>query len=108
MPYNNNYQPVHNIPIVTGATSWTDQNTGEVFILIIHEAIYFGNKLSHSLLNPNQLRHFGIKVQDNPFNTTEPMSITADNDKINIPLTSQGVDIFFETCTPSRKELQRC
>ena len=45
--------PINDVPIATVATAWSDQNTGESFILIIHEALYFGDSMDHSLVNPN-------------------------------------------------------
>jgi hypothetical protein len=44
-----------NVPIVTGATAYTCQTSGQTFILVINEGLWFGHKLSHSLINLNQL-----------------------------------------------------
>ncbi len=62
-PYSDSYAPICNVPIVTGATAVTSSMTGETIILVFHEAIWMGNELDHSLLNPNQLRHHGVTVQ---------------------------------------------
>jgi hypothetical protein len=48
------------------ATALDDPATGNVIILYINEALYFGDKMSHTLLCPNQLRAYGWKVQDVP------------------------------------------
>jgi hypothetical protein len=48
------------------ATAWDDPAAGEVIVLYINEALYFGDKMSHTLLCPNQLRSHGWKVQDVP------------------------------------------
>ena len=69
--YTDTYQAIPNVPIVTGATSYTSPTTGDTLILVFHEALWMGNHLDHSLINPNQLRQFGITVQDNPFSSTE-------------------------------------
>ena len=53
-PYANSYESVKDIPIVSGTTSYTDAQ-GTTYILIIHEALYYGNKLDHSLINLNQV-----------------------------------------------------
>ena len=66
-PYNTSYQPLQNVPIVTGATAWDDPVDGKTWILVINEGLYYGNQLDHSLINPNQLRSNGIIYQDNPF-----------------------------------------
>jgi hypothetical protein len=47
------------------------------YILVFPEALYMPN-LDHSLFNPNQLRHFGTIIQDNPYDT-EPMCIRSAN-----------------------------
>ena len=43
------------IPIVTSATAYDDAVSGTIYILIFNESLYYGNKLDHSLVNPNQL-----------------------------------------------------
>ena len=58
-PYNDSYEPVRQVPIVSGATKY-DHPNGQSYILIINEVLYYGRKMDHSLINPNQLRHNGI------------------------------------------------
>ena len=59
-PYNHVYEPLHNVPIVSAATAWNDVESGMTWLLIINEGLFYGSKLDHSLLNPNQLRDHGI------------------------------------------------
>jgi hypothetical protein len=59
------YKSLTDIPIAALATAYEDPSTGEVRILILHEALYFGERLSHMLICPNQLRNHGIIVDDN-------------------------------------------
>ena len=47
--------PQVGIPIVTGATAYDNLVTGLTYILVFSESLYYGNKLDHSLMNPNQL-----------------------------------------------------
>ena len=65
--YSGSYAPIQNVPIVTGVTAYDDTLTGETYILVFNESLYYGLKLNHSLINPNQLRHYGIKCNDNPY-----------------------------------------
>jgi hypothetical protein len=65
-PYTESYEGIKGVQIVTGATSWTSQVTGETFVLVIHEALWMPGSLTHSLVNPNQLRAYGSTIQDNP------------------------------------------
>ena len=60
--------------------------------------------LGHSLCNPNQLRHHGTRVQDNPYSDT-PMSVTTSDDSFTACLQSKGTDIFLTTWAPSHSEL---
>ena len=57
-PYDDSYSPAYNIPIVTGATAF-DHEDGQTYILVFHESLYYGTRLKHSLINPNQVRGLG-------------------------------------------------
>ena len=75
-PYNSDsYEPERDVPIVSGATAYTCQRSGQTYILVVNEGLWFGEKLQNTLLNPNQLRFSGVKVADNPFNAADPISI---------------------------------
>jgi hypothetical protein len=95
-----------NVPIVTGATAYTCQTSGQTFILVINKGLWFGHKLSHSLLNQNQLRYHGVTVHDNPFNCTTPVSIK--HSKLTIPLLTSGTNILLDTHTPTQNKLDTC
>ena len=105
-PYDTSYKPVQNIPIVSGATAWTNVDDCITYILVINEALYYGNKLDHSLINPNQIRANAIDVHDNPFGN-EPISIHIDGGP-SIPLISNGTKIYFDSRTPTEEELNIC
>lgn len=92
-PYDSAYEPLENVPIVTAATAWDHPDTGETWLLIMNEGLFYGSKLGHSLLNPNQLRHHGVICQDNPFDSS-PLSITIP-DILKIPLHFQGTKSDF-------------
>ena len=105
-PYSSEYESVKNVPIVSGATAWTDRQTGETYILIVHEALWMADRLSHSLINPNQLRAFGTLVQDNPF--VPPLELVDPDERIRIPMRLDGTNVVFTTRTPSQDELETC
>ena len=74
---------------MTGATAYTDQSTGQVYILVINEGLWFGKKLTTNLLiHPNQLQYAGVTVQDNLLHSTESMAIT--HEDVVKHLQSQG------------------
>ena len=77
-PYTDTYDPNKAVPIVQAATAVDNQESGETTILILHEAIWLGEQMDHTLVNPNQLRAFGIKVQDNPFDQA-PLFLATDD-----------------------------
>ena len=53
--------------IVAGATNVIDKITRNSFIMVVNEALCYGNKLNHSLINPNQLRCYVTMFWNNRF-----------------------------------------
>ena len=53
------------MPIVTGATA-VDLENGLMVILIFGQSLWFGDRMDKSIINPNQCRHYGIPVYDDP------------------------------------------
>eukprot|EP00536_Pseudo-nitzschia_multiseries_P018822 jgi/Psemu1/57494/gm1.57494_g len=43
-PFSEEYKPIKKVPIGSCATAWTDPSTGKVYIIIFHQALYFGSK----------------------------------------------------------------
>ena len=102
-PYSDEYQPIKDVPVVSAATGYTSA-CGENFILILNEALWMPN-LNHSLINPNQLRHHGVEVQDNPY-AMEPMTIISHEHDFCACLESNGSTIFIKTWTPTQEDLE--
>jgi hypothetical protein len=98
---------MNKIPIATIATAWSDEHTGQGFILIMHEVLFFGNDLDHSLINPNQIRHNGFQLFDNPYETdpSRQMGIVV-TDTDRIPFQSLGTTIYFNTRFPTDHEME--
>ena len=71
----------------------------------MNEGLFYGTKLDHSLLNPNQIRHFGNLFQDNPFDKNQPLSITCP-ESLEIPLENKGTKIRFNSRVPTDFELE--
>ena len=63
-----NFQGIKDVPIAILATGISDKH-GRVQILIVNKTIYSGSNLDHSLINLNQIIHFGIPVSDNPYDS---------------------------------------
>ena len=102
--YADEYDAIRNIPIVTGATVWTNSQDGAPILLIFNEALWMGDRLHHTLINPNQLRSYGVDVQDNPFAKEDLAIITAD---YIILLDTHCTTIFCDTRSPTEAELQQ-
>ena len=107
--YMKDIQPIVGVPIVSGATAWDDPATGETYILIINEGLYYGNKMDHSLINPNQIRAYGIPLWDNANDTTRNGELSIELDEaICVKMKTQGTKILFESRAPTTEELQNC
>ena len=105
-PYTDAYEPMKNVPICSGATAFRHPDTGETFILIIHEALWFGDKLDHSLINPNQVRSNGFRLSDDPFDITRDFGLEVDHETL-IPFDVHGSIIYFESFVPSHDDIHR-
>ena len=107
-PYDaENYKPLYNVPIVSAATAYDDPITGQTYILILNECLYYGTKLDHSLINPNQLCHGGCPVWDNPYDEYHDISIECD-ESLTVSLTMRGTKTYFVTRVPTDSELHNC
>ena len=102
-PYSEDYSPVTGVPIVTAATVWQSQYTGQEFLLVFNEALWMPT-MPHTLINPNQLRAFGSQVQDNPY-SGEPLYIQSHDSSFNMELHTNGTVIFATTRTPTQADL---
>ena len=83
------------VPIVTTATAYTCPNTGQTYILVFNEFLWYSTQMEHSLINPNQVRAYGIPLWDNPFDPIRPTHIEID-ETIVIPLQGQGTKLHFQ------------
>jgi hypothetical protein len=100
--------PSKEIPIATVATTYDCPSSAASYVLILNEALYFGESLSFSLLSPNQLRDNDIHVDerhpthapDSIFGIFIPML------SLNIPFDMEGVIAGFVTRPPTPDELE--
>lgn len=104
--FHQSFAPIPEIPVATVATAWDDPVTGQTFILIVHQALYFGTQLDHSLINPNQIRITGIPVCDDPFDRYRNLGI--DLGDFHIPFQTEGNTIYFDSRVPTTEELENC
>mmetsp|Transcript_38822 Transcript_38822/g.82849 ORF Transcript_38822/g.82849 Transcript_38822/m.82849 type:complete len:728 (-) Transcript_38822:475-2658(-) len=102
--FHGDLETISDVPVATCATVW-QHHSGRRFLLIFHETLYFGDSMDHSLINPNQMRDFGIDVWDNSYDKERDFGIVADD--ILIPFETEGSTIFFETFLPTQDDLEK-
>ena len=101
-PFSDTYKPMKDVSIISAATRFTGTIVRQ-HIIVFHECLYMP-KLSHTLINPNQRRHFQTLVQDTPY-STDPMSIISlDGDFISC-LESEGTNTFLNKRSPIQEDL---
>jgi hypothetical protein len=101
------YDSIEDVPIATVATAYDCPLTGRVYVLVINEALYFGDQMHHTLLCPNQLRANGLKVDDCPkqYDKSSTHSIMVPDSDLVIPLSMRGVISGFFTRRPTEDEV---
>jgi hypothetical protein len=111
-PFAKSFNQKENVPIVKAATAYDDERTGTTYILVLGQALYFGNEEEASLLCPNQLRTNGVIVDDVPIhllhNTASTHSITFPHENVMLPLKLNGCFSYIPTRTPTTQEIESC
>jgi preprotein translocase subunit Sss1 len=109
-PFLKSLGSVSKVPIVTAAIAYDNHKTGEVTILLVHQALHFP-EMNNCLLSPMQLRLNDVEVNERPkFLTMSPTSkdhaIIAG--ELLIPLELHGITSFFHGRKPTMKEYEEC
>ncbi len=103
--FSSSMKSVDDVPVATVATAYTTPE-GMTLILIFNEALFFGSKLDHSLINPNQIRSFlETPVCDDPFDPFRPLGI--DHSEAFIPFETEGSCVYFDSWVPSDEDLDK-
>jgi len=93
------------VQICSEATAFDDGNGG-TYILVINQTLWFGEKMQHTLINPNQVRAFGVSLCDDPTDPNCQLGMTIQD--TSIPFTMMGTTYSFITRTPMSWELDNC
>ena len=96
-PFLSTYDPVQEIPIAQCCTVWTSDE-GKEYLIVGDEMLWFGNTLADSLINPNQLKEYGLVVKYYPFNANG-FGIDADEDFIQFD--TKGSIVYFNSRVPT-------
>jgi len=105
-PYLSEYDSINDIPICTAATA-VDLDTGETIILEFGQGLWFGDRMTHSLINPNQCRAYGLSVCDDPTDKHRIIGMEL-SDNYFLPFRMRGTTCYFESRSPTIEELESC
>ena len=101
-PFLESYQPMEQIPVARCCTVWTNQEDSREYLLVGDQMLWFGTLLPNSLINPNQLRAYGLAVSDDPFDTNRAFGI--DSEHVFIPFDTTGTIVHFDSRVPTEWE----
>ncbi len=97
-PFLDSYELVKEVMVARCGTVWTSPNTGQEYLLVGDQMLWFGSQMDHSLINPNQIHEYGTPVYDNPFSQSQ-FGIDCNHDFI--PFNTMGTIVYFESCVPT-------
>ena len=103
-PFLSDYGVQDDVQICTAATAF-DTSDGETIILVFGQGLWFGERMDRTLINPNQCRHFGIQICDDPMDPHRELGITMD-DEYFIPMSMDGTTCGFVSRCPTVEELE--
>ena len=104
-PFLSEYTNTDNVEICTAATAWKI-HTGQVYILVFGQGLWFGDRMDRSIINPNPCHSCGISLCDNP---PDPhRTIGFQTNTLNIPLFMEGKIAKISTRCPSLEEIESC
>ena len=105
-PYLSEYDSVEDIQICTAATA-VELESGETIILQFGQGLWFGDRMEHSLINPNQCRSYGIRICDDPTDEYRTLGMELSDDYV-VPFFMKGTTCYFQSRSPSLSELETC
>jgi hypothetical protein len=107
-PFSDHYDAMTDVPIAHAATAWDNPTTGETVLLLFYHGLWFGDKLSHSLISPNQCRSIGASICDDPWDPHRSLHLSDPDKLVTIPLMYSANVVSFVTHAPSDEEMDTC
>ena len=105
---------VKDLDLVSAALAYDCPTTGEVTILMVHQAVHVPT-MENDLLCPMQMRMSDIELrecpkfmEEQPNDRSHTLRAVQDGDELNISLGLRGVTSYFTTRTPPKAELATC
>ena len=105
-PFFSEYDSVTDVPICTAALA-VELESGETIILEFGQGLWFGERMEHSLINPNQCRSYGIRVCDDPTDEYRKIGMELSGDYV-VPFQMKGSTCYFQSRSPSLSEIETC
>ena len=107
-PFSDHYKAMEDVPIAHAATAWDNPESGETVLLVFYFGLWFGPKLSHPLISPNQCRSIGTSICDDPWDPHRSLHMRDPDDQVTIPLSFARNIVSFQSRAPSEEELDGC
>jgi len=108
-PFPQNLGKLNQVLITSRAVAYDDPVTMQTYTMVFHQALYMADRISHSLINPMQLRMAGHKYFECPkhlcANPTEQDHSIQCHD-LSLQLALDGVISYFDTRKPSFQEYE--
>ena len=73
--FSKEHETMQDIEVASAYTAYDNPDNGRTYILEFNEGLWFGNRMDHSLINPNHLRMTGISLCDDPFDPNRALGI---------------------------------
>jgi hypothetical protein len=101
------------VPIVTAAIAYDDHINAQTYMIIVHQALYFGDRLVNNLINPFQCRLNEVHIDECARVLTHrptdiAHSIFFREEQVKIPLRLNGIVSYFHSRRPSLEEYHSC
>ena len=104
-PFIDKLGPMKSVPTTSVAMLATDDH-GEEAIFVIHESLWFGHQMEHTLLSLNQLCANDVELWDNPCNQYHNLVIHNLSSNHPVPLAMDGIVCFMESRAPTDEEIR--
>ena len=106
--FSKEHEAMEDVEVASAYTAYDNPDDCRTYILEFNEGLWFGNRMDHSLINPNQVRMTGISLCDDPFDPNRALGIDIESHPLFIPFQLKGTTIFFETRRPKPEEYFSC
>ena len=103
-PFLDTYATTTGVDVVTAATA-IQLSAGDVMYLVSTAALWFGDKMAHSLFNGNIARDAGLELCTDPYDPHRELGIRDRARGLTIPLQRRGNFVGLSTYKPDRDDV---